>query len=83
MTSRGCSVDDIVRPDMLRCAFVRSHYPHARVASINVQSALEVRGLVAVLTFADLQRWMVPLPPFGAIPPMLGDRRPAVSASPE
>jgi carbon-monoxide dehydrogenase large subunit len=59
---------------MMHCAFVRRRYPHAKIASINVQSGLRVEGVVAVFTFADLQRWMVPLPAFGASPPMLGER---------
>lgn len=59
---------------MLHCAFVRSQHPSARIRSINVNSGLAVEGVVAVLTFADLQRWLMPLPSFGAIPPMLGER---------
>jgi carbon-monoxide dehydrogenase large subunit len=74
LMGRGRYVDDIVRDRMLHCAFVRSRYPHARVMSINVESALKEKGVVAILKFADLQRWMMPLPGFGAIPPMLGER---------
>ena len=70
----GRYLDDIVRPGMLHCAFVRSRHPSARIRSINVNPGLAVEGVVTVLTFADLQRWMMPLPSFGAIPPMLGER---------
>jgi aerobic carbon-monoxide dehydrogenase large subunit len=74
LTGRGCYVDDIVRPGMLYCAFARSEHVHARIVSIKVHFALALPGVVSVLTFADLERWMLPLPLFGGIPPMLGER---------
>jgi len=60
-------VEDVVLPGMLRAAFVRSPHAHARIASIRTDAAKAMPG-VAVFTHADLERWMKPLPLFGAVP---------------
>ena len=36
LSGRGTFVDDVVRPGMLHCCFVRSPYARARVVSIDV-----------------------------------------------
>jgi len=48
-------VADIRLPEMLHAAFVRSHHAHARIVSIDKASALEVTGVVAVLTAEDIR----------------------------
>src|SRR5437899_6624422 len=53
ITGRGQYVGDIRRPGMLYVSFVRSLYPHARIASIDVSQAQAHPGVVAVVTGAD------------------------------
>jgi carbon-monoxide dehydrogenase large subunit len=67
-------VDDIKLPGMLHVAFVRSPHAHARIAAIRTDAARRLAGVAHVFTFADLERWMKPLPLFGAIPPGLAAR---------
>ncbi len=64
-------VDDVVLPGMLHAAFVRSPHAHARIAAIRTDEARAMPGVAAVLTHAGLERWMRPLPLFGAVPPGL------------
>ena len=64
-------VDDVTLPGMLHAAFLRSPHAHARIAAIRTGAARALPGVAAVLTFADLARWMKPLPLFGAVPPGL------------
>jgi carbon-monoxide dehydrogenase large subunit len=54
VTGRGEYVDDIKKPGMLHCELVRSPHAHARVTNIDKSSALEMDGVVAVLTAEDL-----------------------------
>src|SRR5258705_10458822 len=67
-------VDDIKLPSMLHAAFVRSPYAHARITAIRTEAAKRLPGVAHGFTFADLERWMKPLPLFGAIPPGLSAR---------
>lgn len=59
---KGNYVDDIKLDGMLFGDFVRSPFAHARVKSINTEEALKVKGVLAVLTAADLEplglHWM-------------------------
>lgn len=59
---KGKYVDDIKLDGMLFGDFVRSPYAHARVKSINKEAALQVPGVLAVLTADDLRplglHWM-------------------------
>jgi aerobic carbon-monoxide dehydrogenase large subunit len=64
-------VDDVTLPGMLHAAFARSPHAHARIVAIRTRAAAAVPGVVRVFTFADLERWMKPLPLFGAPPPGL------------
>jgi carbon-monoxide dehydrogenase large subunit len=54
ITGAGQFVDDINRPNQLYACFVRSPIAHARIAGIDASAALEVEGVVAVLTGADM-----------------------------
>jgi aerobic carbon-monoxide dehydrogenase large subunit len=74
LRGEGRFVDDIKLPGMLHAAFVRSPHAHARIAAIRTEAAARLPGVAHVLTFADLERWMKPLPLFGAIPPGLAAR---------
>jgi carbon-monoxide dehydrogenase large subunit len=53
-------LDDVELPGLLEAAFVRSPFAHARLGPIDAGAALELPGVVAVLTGADLD--VLPLP---------------------
>jgi carbon-monoxide dehydrogenase large subunit len=55
LTGRGRYVDDLVLPGMLHAAFVRSPWAHASLTSVDASAALEVEGVVAVFTAADVE----------------------------
>jgi aerobic carbon-monoxide dehydrogenase large subunit len=74
LRGEGRFVDDIKLPGMLHAAFVRSPHAHAAIAGIRTEAAAARPGVARVLAFADLERWMKPLPLFGAIPPGLAAR---------
>jgi carbon-monoxide dehydrogenase large subunit len=54
LTGHGTFVDDVTRPGMLHACFVRSPFAHARINGIGASAALEVPGVRAVFTAADL-----------------------------
>jgi carbon-monoxide dehydrogenase large subunit len=74
LRGEGRYVDDIKLPGMLHAAFVRSPHGHAKVLSVKTEAARRLAGVTHVFAFADLERWMKPLPLFGAIPPGLAAR---------
>ena len=53
MTGKGRFTDDFTLPGQLWTAMVRSPHPHARILGIDGSAALEMEGVVAVLTGAD------------------------------
>ena len=55
LKGQGRYVDDIVLPDMLHAAFVRSRLGHARIRSIDTGAAAKLPGVHAVLTYPDLR----------------------------
>ncbi len=74
LRGEGRYVDDIKLSGMLHAAFVRSPHAHARITAIRTDAARRLPGIAHAFTFADLERWMKPLPLFGAIPPGLAAR---------
>jgi CO/xanthine dehydrogenase Mo-binding subunit len=54
VTGRALYADDIMLPRMLYGRVLRSPHPHARILSIDTRRALEVPGVVAVITGEDL-----------------------------
>ncbi|MBF6170074.1 xanthine dehydrogenase family protein molybdopterin-binding subunit [Nocardia blacklockiae] len=54
VTGAGTFVDDVTRPGMAHACFVRSPLPRARIGEIDVSAALELDGVLAVYTAADL-----------------------------
>ncbi|MBK0392140.1 xanthine dehydrogenase family protein molybdopterin-binding subunit [Ramlibacter algicola] len=62
LTGRGCYVDDVRRPDMLHAVVIRSPMAHARILGIDASAALELPGVVAVITFADIRKFAKPIP---------------------
>jgi aerobic carbon-monoxide dehydrogenase large subunit len=79
----GGYTDDL-GADALAAAFVRSPHAHARVTGIDVSEALDVEGLVAVYTHADLPgRMAEPLPLLIPHPSLTGGRTPYALAKDE
>ncbi len=62
LTGNGKYVGDIVYPDMLYAAFLRSDYPHAKLNSIDTTEAKPIPGVIAVYTAEDLGEWWHPGP---------------------
>ena len=56
LRGRGCYVDDIHLPGMLEAAFVRSPFPHARIARIDVARARAMPGVRAVIAHPESPR---------------------------
>jgi aerobic carbon-monoxide dehydrogenase large subunit len=50
ITGKGRYVDDIKLPGMTFAHFIRSPYAHAKVNSIDASAAMDMPGVVAVLT---------------------------------
>src|SRR5258707_13843104 len=62
LRGNGAYLDDLGH-DALAAAFVRSPHAHAMLLGIDVSAALDLDGLVAVYTYADLPgRVAKPLP---------------------
>ena len=72
LRGEGRFIDDVILPGLLHAAFLRSPHAHARIVRIDTAAAAAAPGVVRVFTFTDLERWMKPLPLFGAVPPGLG-----------
>jgi len=81
LTGHGTFVDDITWPGMLHACFVRSPFARALINSIDASAALELPGVHAVFTAADLnpdvhEQWYtsygpnIPTPPGHRWPPM-------------
>jgi carbon-monoxide dehydrogenase large subunit len=51
----GRFMDDPRLPNQTYAAFVRSPHAHARVRSVNAEAALKTKGVMAVLTAADIK----------------------------
>ena len=54
LTGTGQYVDDVALPGEVFAAFVRSPYPRARIVSVDTTNALQLPGVVAAYTGADL-----------------------------
>ena len=51
---KGNYVDDVQLPGMLHSAILRSPFAHAKINSVDTSAALELEGVLAVITGADL-----------------------------
>jgi len=54
ITGSATYVDDIVLPSMAHMAILRSPHPHARILSIDTSAALELPGVLAVVTGSEV-----------------------------
>ena len=57
LTGRGIFVDDIEIPGALHACFVRSPHAHARIVSIDRETAAQMPGVVAIVAGQDLAQW--------------------------
>ncbi|MDX2381898.1 MAG: xanthine dehydrogenase family protein molybdopterin-binding subunit [Acidimicrobiia bacterium] len=64
LTGRGTYLADVRVEGCLDAAFLRSPYPHAEIASIDVAAACALSGVHAVFTGADIERLTNPFLPF-------------------
>jgi carbon-monoxide dehydrogenase large subunit len=79
VAGRGRFTDDISLPGQTHLAFVRSPYAHARIMSIETSGALDMPGVLAVYTGAELVKAGVkPMP--APIPYPRPDGKPAATA---
>jgi carbon-monoxide dehydrogenase large subunit len=62
VTGAGTYIGDLAPVGMLHAYFVRSQYAHARLLNIDTSAATAMRGVVAVLTGADVNDKISPLP---------------------
>lgn len=70
LTGQALFTDDVELPGMVHVAFLRSPYAHARIISIDVSSALEHEGVMAVYTADSLGDYWQPGPLLVAVPPI-------------
>lgn len=54
-------IDNLVLPEMLHCAILRSPHPHARIVKVDTSAAEQHPGVVSVLTGVDVKRWANPV----------------------
>jgi carbon-monoxide dehydrogenase large subunit len=54
LNGTGRYTDDVTLPSQAWLSFVRSPYPHARLASVDTSSAVSMPGVLGVFTGADL-----------------------------
>jgi aerobic carbon-monoxide dehydrogenase large subunit len=79
LTAGGTYVDDLRVPQLTgaaRVTFVRSHHGHALIKGVDASAALAAPGVVAVLTYQDIND--IPPPP----PPPEGGPPPGSEAAP-
>ena len=55
-------IADINLPNMLHMAILRSEYAHATIKNIDTSAAAKMPGVVRVITFADIENKLMPLP---------------------
>ncbi|MPZ37936.1 MAG: molybdopterin-dependent oxidoreductase [Rhizobiales bacterium] len=68
ITGAGCFSDDVDLPRQARAFVLRSVHAHARIKGINTSRAIALRGVLAVLTGADLKAdGIKPIPPDASI----------------
>jgi CO/xanthine dehydrogenase Mo-binding subunit len=54
VTGRALYADDLMLPRMLYGKLLRSPHPHARILAVDISRALELPGVLAVITGEDL-----------------------------
>jgi carbon-monoxide dehydrogenase large subunit len=70
LTGQALFTDDVDLPGTAHVAFLRSPYAHARILSIDVSSAIEREGVIAVYTADSLGDYWQPGPLLVSPPPI-------------
>lgn len=68
LAGRATYVGDVVLPGMLHAATLRSPHAHAKIVSIDTSKAKALPGVHAVLTGAEMEQYVGPMPAFCAEP---------------
>ena len=53
-------IDNVSLPGMLHCAILRSPIAHGKIESINIEEALALPGVIAIVTGDDAVKWSHP-----------------------
>ena len=69
LTGRGRFTDDLVEPGTARAVVVRSPHPHARILDVDASAARAMDGVLCVLTGADIEGRIGPVPTLARTPP--------------
>ena len=69
LTGQGRFTDDLAEPGTARVAIVRSPHPHARILDVGASRARAMNGVLAVLTGADIEGRIGPIPTLSRTPP--------------
>ena len=69
LTGQGRFTDDLAEPGTARVAIVRSPHPHARILDVGASRARAMNGVLAVLTGADIEGRIGPVPTLSRTPP--------------
>lgn len=86
LTGNGRFVGDIRLQNMVEAAILRSTYAHAKINSIDVSAAKACKGVIDVVTAADLEGKVKPFTEFVefTLPPILEeDIKPLIKKNPE
>jgi carbon-monoxide dehydrogenase large subunit len=75
ITGRGRFTDDFNAPGQSYAAFVRSAYPHAGIAGIDIEAAVAMPGVLAVYTGADCRADQLGVVPHSPVPSTRTDLR--------
>ena len=62
LTGKGCFVDDFSLEGMVHAVVVRSNVAHGRINAVDASAALELPGVLAVYTWADIAPHARPIP---------------------
>ena len=62
LTGQSSYVDDMVLPNMLHAAVLRSPHAHARIRSIDTSAATALAGVVSVITAPDIDQVLEDVP---------------------
>ena len=79
LTGRATYVDDLAPAQTLAAVFVRSPYAHARIKGIKTEAARAMPGVVTVVTGADVEGSMRPVPIIWRLPDMKAPTRRAIT----
>jgi CO/xanthine dehydrogenase Mo-binding subunit len=64
LQGRGLFTADVHLADVVEMAVLRSPYPHARIISVDVSAARQAAGVVAAISYQDVDGVLEPLPNF-------------------